>query len=202
MGRRNDHPRDVLKAMALDAARHILARDGLQALTARRLASEIGYAPGTLYNLFDNLDDLILQVNGETLEGLGRRVSEARRGATSPAEALHAMALAYIAETRREPHLWDAILEHRISGAQGLPKWYSVRIAGLFDLVEDALAPLFPEDAVEQRRRAARVLWSAVHGITSLALAQKLDLIVGVSAEIMVEDLITTYLAGLQERAA
>ena len=44
--------------MAMAAAREIAEKEGLRGLTARRIAREIGYTVGTLYNLFDNLDDL------------------------------------------------------------------------------------------------------------------------------------------------
>ena len=60
MGRRADHSRDELFEMALSAAREIAEEDGLGGLTARRIAAKIGYSAGTLYNLFDDLDDLAL----------------------------------------------------------------------------------------------------------------------------------------------
>ena len=67
-----------------------------------------------------------------------------------------------------------------------------------FNLVEAELRPLFPDDQAEAARRGARVLWSSLHGIASLLVAQKLELIAGFTAEVLVEDLITTYLAGLE----
>ena len=47
-------------------------------LTARKVAQAIGYAPGTLYNLFRNRDEMILHLNGRTLDRLcrDRTVSE------------------------------------------------------------------------------------------------------------------------------
>ena len=44
MGRRSDHKREDLRALALAAARRIMAAEGLRGLTARRLAQEIGYS--------------------------------------------------------------------------------------------------------------------------------------------------------------
>ena len=62
MGRRSAPSRDDLRAMILEAARAILATDGLRGLTARRVAKAIGYSPGTLYNFFTNIDELILHI--------------------------------------------------------------------------------------------------------------------------------------------
>ncbi len=77
MGRRSDHSRDNLRAMILEAARAILAADGLRGLTARRIAKAIGYSPGTLYNFFTNIDELILHVNAQTLDVVYDRLSAA-----------------------------------------------------------------------------------------------------------------------------
>ena len=201
MGRRSDHSRADLRALTLRAAHDILRDQGLEGLTARRVAAEIGYTPGTLYNIFENLDDLILHVTAQALEGLGERVMAARQGAEGPQAALIAMALAYVEEVRAAPKLWDAVFEHRRRGGQALPPWFEARIGQLFDLIEAELRPLFPAAEAAAARRSARVLWSSLHGITSLLVAQKLELLAGVSAEALVEDLITTYLAGLEGRS-
>ena len=68
MGRRSDHTRGELKGMVLKAAGGIIAQEGLRALTTRRLGKHIGYAAGTLYQLYRNLDDIILHVNTQTLK--------------------------------------------------------------------------------------------------------------------------------------
>ena len=78
MGRRSDHSRDELYTMALAAARKIAEKEGLRGLTARRIAREIGYTVGTLYNLFDNLDGLIVHLNGTTLDTLYEAVTGQR----------------------------------------------------------------------------------------------------------------------------
>ena len=201
MGRRSDHSREDLRAITLAAAHKLLRDQGLEGLTARRVAAEIGYTPGTLYNIFENLDDLILHVTAGALDGLGDRVVAARQGAATPKAALTAMAEAYIAQVRAEPKLWDAVFEHRRRGGGPLPDWFEARIAQLFDLIEAELHPLFTAEQAEAARRSARVLWSSLHGITSLLVAQKLELVAGFSADALVEDLITTYLAGLEARA-
>ncbi|MBT7646949.1 MAG: helix-turn-helix transcriptional regulator, partial [Rhodospirillaceae bacterium] len=67
MARRSDHTRDQLHQMMLDAARHVAATDGPEAITARRIAGDIGYSPGTIYQLFDNLDALIVALKSVIL---------------------------------------------------------------------------------------------------------------------------------------
>ena len=200
MGRRNDHSAEALHAMALAAARRVLAKEGLSGLTVRRIAQEIGYSPGTLYNHFANLDDLVLQVNAETLDQLLARLRGLQAQGSEPLPVLRAMARAYIAEIRAAPQLWSAVFEHRMAKGSELPDWFPSHIARLFEPVEAAIAPLFGPGCEADCQRAARVLWSALHGITSLVLSQKLDLATGLSAEDLADDLVTNYLAGLREK--
>ncbi len=202
MARRSDHSRDELHALYVAAAGRILAAEGLGGLTARRIAREVGYSPGSLYNLFENLDDLVLQVNAGTLDRLYDCLAAARPAGGDVETSLRAMARAYVDCARVEPMLWQALYEHRMSGERPLPDWYSGRITRLFALVEEALAPLFGRPDSEGCRRAARILWSALHGIAALALAQKLERLANLSAEEMADDLVTTYYAGLIARRA
>jgi hypothetical protein len=55
-------------------------------------------------------------------------------------------------------------------------------------------------DQAAERRRSARVLWSAVHGICTLSGAGRLGVVGAESAEDMTEALLFTYLDGLRAR--
>lgn len=200
MGRRNDHSREDLRALTLAAARRVMAAEGLRGLTARRLAKEIGYSPGTLYNIFENLDEVALRVNADLLDDLQKRLTAALAGQPDPQAALAAMARAYMDRARAEPGLWSALFEHRMAEDHPLPDWYAARITRLFGLAEEVLSPLFAPGQEAACQRSARVLWSALQGMTSLALARKLEPLARISAEAMADDLVATYLAGLQAR--
>ena len=77
------------------------------------------------------------------------------------------------------------------------PAWYQQKLELLMSRVEEAMAPLFPADKILERQRAARVLWAGVHGITSLATANKLSNVTTEAANLLVRDLIENYLAGI-----
>ena len=63
MARRSDHTRAELKDLALEAARSIVREKGVSALSTRKLADRIGYTSGTIYQVFQNRDDLVEQMN-------------------------------------------------------------------------------------------------------------------------------------------
>ena len=76
MGRRSVHSPEELRQLILDASQTIVERNGITGLSAREIARMIGYSPGTLYNIFENLDDVLLtlqvQLMGRTVEHLKR----------------------------------------------------------------------------------------------------------------------------------
>ncbi len=197
MARRSDHSREELYDMALEAARQIAEKEGLRGLKARRIARDIGYTIGTLYNLFEDLDDLIVHLNGRTLDDLYRACARVKLNG-DPDAATRALAESYIQFTRDHPKLWNILFEHHLPDGRELPEWHREKILQLLGLVERALAPLFPAGQEVERHHCARVLWSSLHGICSLKSTEKL--IKTESVEAMSDTLISNYLAGLRQR--
>jgi len=70
MARRSDHTREELKNLILSSASRIIENEGYSALTVRKIATDIGYTPGTLYNVFQSMDGLTLALNAERVERL------------------------------------------------------------------------------------------------------------------------------------
>ena len=199
MGRRADHSREELYEMALSAAREIAEEEGIDGLTARRIADKIGYSPGTLYNLFDDLDDLIVHLNGRTLDRLYEALATAP-GSNDPETDLLALAQHYVAFTRANARLWNLLFEHHLPGDKPLPERHHQKIARLLGLMEGCLVPFFGPGQEAERIHTARVLWSSLHGMCLLETVKKL--IPGDSIEAMTASLVKNYLAGLRNSTA
>src|SRR3954466_15217886 len=69
--------RQNLREALVAAAEKRIGTGGLRGLKARDLAAEAGCAVGAIYNVVDDLDDLILAVNARTLAALERALREA-----------------------------------------------------------------------------------------------------------------------------
>ncbi len=195
MGRRSDHSREELYELALEAARKIAEEEGLRGLAARRIAREIGYTVGTLYNLFEDLDDLIIHMNGRTLDDLYEALANVQLDG-EPETAMRALAEGYIEFVDDHPKVWNVLFEHRLPEPRQPPDWHHEKILRLLGLVEQALGPLFPPGRETERHHAARVLWSSLHGICSLESAGKLVASETVTA--LTDTLVTCFLAGLR----
>lgn len=199
-GRRNEHSRDELRALSIDAAAEIVRTDGLAGLTARRLATRIGYSAGSLYVVFANLDDIILHVNAGTLAALHDRISAVAVEPANPRAAVHALAHTYLEFARTDAERWRAVFDHRLPADMRLPGWYLHRVATMFAVVSQPLALVNPRLGQTELRLAARALWSAVHGVCILGLDDKLDLTHEDDVHDVLTLLVETYLAGLSAR--
>ena len=196
MGRRSVHTPEELRDLILKAATELIEQGGLAALSAREVARAIGYSPGTLYNVFENLDDVVLTIEARLLDQLSARLAEATAGA-EPRDRIGRIAHAYLRFTHQNPKLWNLLFEHHLPSDRQVPGWYQTKLEGLLTQLEEALAARMEGFAAADIKRAARVLWAGVHGITSLSTADKLGTITTDSAAPLVEDLLQTYLAGL-----
>lgn len=196
MARRSDHSRDQIHEMALSATERIVGEQGYQGLSARKVAGAIGYTVGTLYLVFDNLDDLILQVNGRTLDRLHARMVQEQAKQKQAKERLLQLGHSYIQFACEEPHTWQMIFEHRLTGEREIPEWFQLKVARMFALVETGLEPLAAQHSPGEIALAARALWSGVHGVCILAVSDKLDVVGVESVQNLTDLLVGNFLKG------
>ncbi len=149
----------------------------------------------------DGLDDLVVNVNAATLEDLGAnlRAEKERSGQATLSERLTGLALAYLGFALDSQTSWRAVFEHQLAKDRTIPDWYRERQAGLFGIVEEILAGAVPD--IEKRKMAARALFSAVHGIVSLALDQKLGEFDRAATEAQVRFIVDAAARGLETGA-
>jgi AcrR family transcriptional regulator len=196
MARRSDHSREELREMALSAAEQIVVEQGYEGLSARKVAAAIGYTVGTLYLVFENLDDLILHINARTLDRLHARMTESQAHCNDASDCLLQLGQVYIRFADEDPHRWAMVFEHRFSEDQFVPAWYQKKVARMFALVEEGLEPLAGQRTRDEITQASRALWGGVHGICILALAGSLGVAGVDSVQDLTQSLISNYLKG------
>lgn len=184
MGRRNDHSREEIRQMALNAGVALLQEQGIAALSARKIAARIDYTVGTLYLVFDNLDDLILQINLRTLELLREQIDNSIDNQLSPLDQLKQMAGVYLDFARQYEDRWRLVYEHTSQLRNETYEAYTQVSESLLVLVQKQVARIATLQQAELEKQA-RALWGGVHGICILALSGKLH-----HHELPIEDLI------------
>lgn len=187
--------------MALAAAERILSEEGLKGFSARKLATAIDYTVGTLYQVFENLDDIVLQINGRTLDDLHEWLSIRLPPTDTPLAKLCALANAYIDYAESHGPRWNLLFDFVAGKEDSLPDWYIDKLSRVFGLAESALAPLDGARSPLEIQQAARVLWAGVHGICTLKIRQRMDLAGGQSAKTMALSLIENFLGGFERQS-
>ena len=129
------------RELILKAATELIESDGLAQASAREVARRIGYSPGTLYNVFDNLDDLVLTIEARLLDRLAARLAEVP-SASSPQEQPQRLAETYLRFTSENPRLWNLLFEHHMPAGKDIPAWYRMKLDGLMARIEEALTPV------------------------------------------------------------
>src|SRR5438067_13668329 len=111
--------REELRVALLAAGERTIATKGLAGLKARDLAAEVGCATGAIYNVFPDLDSLILTVNARTLAEMGEKLAAAplakRPSKRDATEHLVGLALRYLDYATANIFRWRALFDHRMA---------------------------------------------------------------------------------------
>ncbi|RIZ67730.1 MAG: TetR/AcrR family transcriptional regulator [Methylococcales bacterium] len=187
MAKRSEHSPEELKALILDAAEIIVAEEGISALNARRLAREIGYTIGSIYMVFANMADLIMQINARTLDQLAENLLMVND--ENDTQFLELWSMSYLSYARQNFNQWSCALKYTLPTQVGheTQTWYKAKLNNIFHPVEAKLAQIKPAYTKEQINYAARALSTSIQGVCVLFLNKQSD-----ETEIKeVEDIIT-----------
>jgi AcrR family transcriptional regulator len=151
--------RDDLRKRLIDLAEIQIAQGGAASLKARDLATQAGCSLGAIYNVFDDIPALVMEVNLRTFGRLGVIAGHA--------QGLDAMGQAYLRFASANFHLWRALFD---LPPGPVPDWYQAALDAMFALIEGPILALFPALPVADQNLMVRALFSAVHGIVLLGL--------------------------------
>jgi AcrR family transcriptional regulator len=198
MGRRSVHSPEELRQLILDASQTIVERSGITGLSAREIARMIGYSPGTLYNIFENLDDILVtlqvQLQARTVDHL-KRVPIGSDGEKN----IEALAHAYVDFALANRRMWNLFLAHSLPPGSTMPEPFHDNINKIAGILRAAVAPLAPNTPREKLEAMTWALWTGIHGITAVAATEKGVYVTPATAQSYAKDLAVTFVKGLRE---
>lgn len=195
MSRRARHNSNDLRELFIDSTTGLISEHGISAVSARTIARQIGYTAGSLYNVFQDLDDLLLLTEGRQLERLHAELKEAIQGKSSE-DKLRAAASCYLKFCNENARLWNLVVVHQTGPNKALPTWYTEKLEALVDVFDEALSSQVPDAAL--RAQSARALWASVHGIASLIISGKAPNLAGSDAGPIIDSIVTAFQNGLR----
>lgn len=193
MARRNDHTREQLVALTLNAVKQFLNENSHHELSLRKIAQMIGYVPSTLVNVFGNYNLLLLHVVAQTLDELAAEAKAVVSKCSDPSQALYELAYCYHDFAQQHPYRWQLIFEHNMNG-EPLPEWQDARINHMTGMLETLLRQQAPTRSENEVLQASRVLWAGVHGITLLSVDDKFFAAEPIDGKELIENLLSNYL--------
>ena len=161
---RREREREEVRRRILDAAQELFKREGYENVTMRRIAEAIEYSPTTIYNHFEDKDDLVKALCQEDFTALLAAFESQPRPA-DPVEWIRQLGRAYAAFGVAHPNHYRFMFmtshEEKNHSSAGDQTYALLRQA-----VEAAAAAGrfrdLPVDTICQ------ILWSGVHGVTAL----------------------------------
>jgi len=188
------------RALMLATARRIIAAKGLRSLKVRDVAEAADCAIGSVYNEFGDFDGLILTVNRETVLALTARLKAVP--AENPVRQLHGLAAVYLEFATGHANLLRSLFEHRMEEDRPFPEDILRMVMQAFELMHAPLARLLPDQDEQQVAILARLMFSAVHGIISLGLEERMVAVPPDQLSRHVAGFIDTHLLGLGIKTA
>jgi AcrR family transcriptional regulator len=194
-----ESPRDQKKnrrrLQILEIARGIISAKGLRSLKVRDVAEAAGCSVGSVYNEFGDFDGVILTVNRETVQALTVRLGEVP--GEDPVRQLYGLAATYLEFFAEHANLLRSLFEHRMEDDRPYPDDILQMVMDAFALMHPPLVRLLPDADDVRIALLSRTLFSAVHGIISLGLEERMVAVPPQMLRQQVEQFLDTHLAGL-----
>lgn len=186
---KTEERRADLRSTLVKLAEAQIAAQGMASLRARDLAREAGCALGAIYNVFSDMNALVLAVNGLTFARIGVEVAGAVTGHEHepPEQRLILLARAYLNFADQNHHLWRALFDIDLPDDAQVPDWYRRDLKALFAHIAVPVSELFPELEGQELELMVRALFSSVHGIVVLGLQNRISGVPRDRVEAMIE---------------
>ena len=167
-----------LRRAILDETRVLLVREGYAGLSMRKIARAVGCSATSIYLYFESKDALTHALIDEGMERLHGTLAAAEAGADGPANRLDRLCRAYVQFGLDHPENYQTMFQLHPQRMERYPAESYRRArrnierfgAAIADGVADGSlrAPAAPETA-------SSALWTALHGLVSLHLAERID---------------------------
>lgn len=161
---------EALRLRLLDRAAELLSSDGPEALSLRRLASDVGTSTTAVYSLFGGKPGLLAAVYDEAVRRFAEHLATVQP-TDDPIADLNRLGQAYRRSALDDPHLYGVMFSRRAPGFEpdeDAKRRANATFAPLVDAVRRGIADgALPDgDPVT----LATACWAAAHGVIALEL--------------------------------
>ncbi len=175
---RKEREKAELKGRIMGAAKQLFLEKGIDNTSMRNIANLIEYSPGTIYHYFKDKSEIFHALHAEGFTELGKRMM-VLNSVSDPMERLKAMGKIYIRFGIENPEMYDLmfIKEAPVEFLEDKKNWSEGE--AVHDGLKFTLADCMDAGHFEGHDLDALtfMVWSCVHGMVSLQIRQRCDVV-------------------------
>ncbi|KAA0111414.1 TetR/AcrR family transcriptional regulator [Mycolicibacterium sp. P1-5] len=167
---RRERDRTARRRLIVATARTVAEAEGWEAVTTRRLSTEIEYSQPVLYKHFSGMEQI---ADAVALDGFGELAHAMREARSSPdpsGNALTRIAHAYLDFARQNPAVYDAMFT-RATGLRFAAAETPPELEAAFEEIRCGIAEVTGDRDADT---LTEVFWAALHGLVTLTRAGRL----------------------------
>lgn len=166
--------KENLRSQILSAAAELFTEEGFQAVSMRKIAEKIEYAPSTIYLYFKDKEELCGAIITEVFDRLTKRIEEVtQEPSLSAIEALKRGLTAYIEFGLEHPNHYAVAFGHNpLPDVPGEPTEADMAALKSFDLLRQCLVRCMDEGVIRlgDVELLSQTVWMFVHGVTEIQI--------------------------------
>lgn len=177
---RKEREREEVKDLILSAAREIFLKEGYENTSIRKIASKIEYSPGTIYLHYKDKNELLLALHDKAFECKLKALFLDVQDIADPLERLNATGKSYLQYGIDNPQDYELmfILTCTMDALAIKEEFWNdgaTAIGMLKDNVKACIESGYFRTNIDLDE-ISLLLWSQVHGITSLYNTERLNI--------------------------
>lgn len=189
--------KDKTKEAILSAGRKLVVKNGMEALSARKLAAASGASVGMIYNIFGTMENYVAEQNVITLTELYNSLNEVVLSKNS-FNNLNRYADVLTSYILTNPNLWYLLYHQNLTTNSQKSSLAEARLIKKIDvLIGLQAAGLIKGIGGKEKRLVIKVLEMSLFAVSGYLLGDKLNPKSGVNKNNLCKLLMNTYLAGL-----
>ncbi|WP_431234887.1 TetR-like C-terminal domain-containing protein [Mycolicibacterium psychrotolerans] len=167
---RRERERAARRRLIVGTARSVAEAEGWDAVTTRRLSTEIEYSQPVLYKHFSGMDQIADAVAVDGFGELAQAIRASHSASDDAGASLARVAHAYLDFARDNPAVYDAMFT-RATGLRFAAEDTPPELEAAFGEVRRAVAAVAGDRDADT---LTEVFWAAVHGLVTLSRAGRL----------------------------
>lgn len=189
--------KEEIRLSILQAAKQIVAEEGWQALSIRKIAEAIEYSAPVIYDHFGNKESILHELTKQGFQILNQELIKASKRSTQPEKQIEAMAYSY----------WEFAFEHKayyqVMYGLGMPSCETVSQISELTTFSDLLQQPIRELITSSNNKKAdpflklHTFWSLLHGLISINMMNnnqdKHEL-----NQLVIQDFIAGFISGIK----